>query len=295
MRVWLSLIFSLGTCAAQYAGSEACRKCHAAESASQAASEHARALARAHSDQPGQWAFGAGSQAITFVSRLSAADYLEHGETWYRASHSFGITPGHQNTAGLRYRVFDPSAGILRCFACHSTGPLRIAEDGGILPSELGVRCEVCHGPGKAHAANPVKAHLQQPGRLSGAAMNSLCGKCHRVQSSAQDGSNLLDPWNSRHQPLLLAASACFQKSNGRLSCITCHSPHQALDTKPSNYNAACAKCHANPTHSVTIADRGCSECHMPQVRLNANLAFSNHRIAVYTPEDPLTPVSAKP
>jgi hypothetical protein len=127
---------------------------------------------------------------------------------------------------------------------------------------------------------------------MTGAQMNAMCGECHRVQSSAEDGSNLLDPWNSRHQPLLLAGSACFQKSNGRLSCITCHSPHRALEVKQSVYNAACSKCHANPKHAAPIKDRACTECHMPLVRLNANLAFANHRIAVYAPGDALTPIS---
>ena len=285
-------MLSAGICAAQYAGSSACAKCHAAEFAAQSKSGHALALARSSKDQPGDWAFGAGNQAITFVSRLSETDYLEHGETWYRASNSFAVTPGHQNTEGLRYRVFDPSAGILRCFACHSTGPLSIGGDGSIIPHEAGVHCEVCHGPSAKHAANPTTVHPRSPGRMSGTQMNAMCGECHRVQSSAEDGSNLLDPWNSRHQPLLLAASACFQKSNGRLSCITCHSPHDPLQVKQSSYSVACSKCHPNVRHVSPVKGGTCTECHMPSVRINANLAFANHRIAIYPPEEALSPRS---
>jgi hypothetical protein len=289
---------SSGICAAQYVGSQACAKCHVTEFAAQSKSEHALALARSSPGQPGEWAFGAGSQAITFVSRLNETDYLEHGESWYRASNAFAITPGHRNTEGVRYRVFDPSAGILKCFACHSTGALRVSEkDGSIIPHEWGVRCEVCHGPGAAHAANPKVVHLRNPGKMNGMQMNAMCGECHRVRSSVEDGSNLLDPWNSRHQPLLLAASACFQKSSGRLSCITCHSPHQALETKQSSYDAACSKCHPKVQHVASVKDRACSECHMPSVRINANLAFANHRIAVYSPDDALSPrpIASKP
>ena len=40
---------------------------------------------------------------------------------------------------GTSYRLFDPSGAILRCFSCHSTGPLTLAADDAILPHELGV------------------------------------------------------------------------------------------------------------------------------------------------------------
>ena len=291
MRTWFLFLLAAVNSLAQYAGSAACQKCHPAQSASQASSGHARALARSAPGQPGQWAFGAGLQATTFVSRLDSGDYLEHGETWYRATNSFAITPGHQNSAGLKYRVFDPSAGILRCFACHSTGKLELATDESIVPAELGVRCEVCHGPGAAHAASPKTVRLRV---IATGQMNEVCGACHRVTSSAEDGSNLLDPWNSRHQPLLLAASVCFQKSKGRLACTNCHNPHQPLETRAADYNTACQKCHANPKHSQPVTGRACSDCHMPAVRLNENLAFANHRIGIYSPTDPLSPVPAR-
>jgi len=128
--------------------------------------------------------------------------------------------------------------------------------------------------------------------------MNALCGECHRVQSGVGDGSNLLDPWNSRHQPLLLAASVCFQKSAGKLKCVSCHSPHQPLSVDRAAYNAVCSGCHANPRHSIPADGSECTGCHMPAVKINvgmnANLVFANHRIGVYSADDPLSPVSAK-
>jgi len=280
--------------AAPYVTSGVCAKCHPAESASQAPSGHGRALAPSSAGQPGQWAFGAGHQAVTFVSRLDNGDYLEHGETWYTAAKRFDTTPGHTDNQGLRYRVFDPSAGILRCFSCHSTGPLAVGANDTIQPYELGVRCEVCHGPGGDHAANPRKVRLQNPGTMNGAAMNTLCGACHRVQSSAEDGSNLLDPWNSRHQPLLLAASRCFQQSAGKLTCATCHRPHEGLEVKQEAYNGACTGCHNGKLrHQAAVGGRACAECHMPAVRINANLSFANHRIGVYSETDALSPVTS--
>src|SRR5258707_8496809 len=80
----------------EYAGSEGCAPCHAAQYAGQSRSGHARALRRSAASEPGDWAFGAGTQAITFVRRVDRETYREHGETWYRASDGFGITPGHR-------------------------------------------------------------------------------------------------------------------------------------------------------------------------------------------------------
>jgi hypothetical protein len=288
----LPLLLPLTTCFGQYAGSETCRPCHASEYRSQGVTGHARALARSSAGQPGEWAFGAGTQAITFVSRLDAEHYVELGESWYRATHAFALTPGHDQNAGVTFRTFDPSAGIVRCFACHSTGYLQLAEDQSIVPSELGIHCEVCHGPSAAHVANPPAVHPRNPGRMNGVELNALCGSCHRAQSSAEETTDLRDPWNSRHQPLLLAASACFQKSSGRLTCLTCHSPHQALETNALSYNAACQKCHAGVRHVQSVADRACVDCHMPAVRATPNLTFANHRIAVYSPNDALSPVA---
>src|SRR5262249_54855766 len=152
VRLWLLLAFVpwwlAATSVNDYAGAEACRKCHPAEYAAQSSTGHFRALAPAQPPQPGDFAFGAGLQAITFVKRVDPEYYLEIGESWYRALAGYARTPGHEGSSGVRDRIFDPSAAILRCFACHSTGPLRVSQDQSILPAELGVRCEVCHGPG---------------------------------------------------------------------------------------------------------------------------------------------------
>jgi hypothetical protein len=289
----LPAMLVMGAVASDYAGAAACRKCHAAEFAAHSSSAHWRALAVAKAPQPGDWAFGAGSQAVTFVMRVGADTYLELAESWYRALDGYAPTPGHRGAGGVRYRTFDPDAGIMRCFACHSTGPLAVARDGAITPHEAGVRCEGCHGGAAAHLREPAKFHPRNPGRMTADQLNNFCGACHRMPAGAGDTPDLRDPWNVRHQPLLLAASACFRESQGGLSCLTCHSPHAALETKLEAYDAVCARCHAAPKHSQPIAGRACAECHMPVVRPQPNLEFSNHRIAIYQPADPLSPVSA--
>jgi hypothetical protein len=68
---------------AEFVGSKACAGCHAAQYRAQLKSEHARALAAAPQGSPGEWAFGAGDKAITYVSQADEDWYVEHGLSYY--------------------------------------------------------------------------------------------------------------------------------------------------------------------------------------------------------------------
>ena len=294
---WILLLAAVPAFAAgpEYAGAEACAQCHAEEFAAQARSGHARALRRSAASEPGDWAFGAGTQAITFVSRVDRETYREHGETWYRATNGFGITPGHRNAAGVTFRLFDPEARMLRCFACHSTGPVTLGNAGEVAPHELGVRCEACHGAAAAHAADPAAHRPRNPARMAAAELNAFCGRCHRLELGTEaENKDVRDARNSRNQPLMLSASACFRASKGRLNCFTCHAPHEELQQTAGAYDRACQSCHAAPRHRTTVAGRACAECHMPGVRYGSDLVFVNHRIGVYAEGNAVTPVSVR-
>jgi hypothetical protein len=276
---------------AQYAGSAACRACHPAQFTSQSATGHARALSRAPAGAPGEWAFGAGEQAITYVSRLDGDWYIEHGFSYYSKTKSMALTPGHTDSKGVRLRTFDPAAAIMRCFECHSTGPLALGDGRSLVPAEPGVRCESCHGPGAAHIASKgSKSAIQNPKRLNAAAINELCGSCHRRPTAAGDDTDWSSAWNVRHQPLYLARSACFRKSAGALSCLTCHSPHAPLERAAARYDERCAGCHASPRHRTSVAGGSCAGCHMPRVDAWPELRFTNHWIGIYAKDSPLLP-----
>ena len=228
------------------------------------------------------WAFGAGAQAVTFVSRLDANWYLEHYFSYYTAIGGLAPSPGHEgyrsNTLqlarGVQYRSIDPTAGIVKCFECHSTGPPRIGPDHAVEPAEPGVRCEACHGPGSIHG------DLENPRRLSADALNDLCGRCHRVP---QEGplANPNKAWNVRHQPIYLARSACFLKSKGALSCLSCHDMHTELQRGPVTYDRTCEGCHKKVSHTQPQAG-SCVGCHMPKVSPQPNIEFTNHWIGIY-------------
>ncbi len=248
--LWISS--ALAAVPGGYAGAEACRPCHAANFASQSKTSHAHALAPSSPSQRGDWAFGAGLQAITFVTKVDRESYREDGLTWYRSLNGDAITPGQHSEKGVVFRTFDPAARIMSCFACHSTGPLSLGKDDSVVPHELGVRCEVCHGPGAAHVSDPAHNRLHTPAELTALGMNRFCGQCHRSDSeTGEEITDLRDPRNSRDQPVRLAASACFLRSNGRLNCLTCHNPHRQVEQNAASYDARCQSCHAKKAASA--------------------------------------------
>jgi hypothetical protein len=122
---------------------------------------------------------------------------------------------------------------------------------------------------------------------MSAAGINDLCGACHRMPAPPGVATDWSEPWNVRHQPVYLAESECFNRSRGKLSCLTCHDPHAPLEEASTVYNAKCATCHSS-AHAQ--AKTNCLDCHMPKVSPRAPLRFTNHWIGVYRAGLPLRP-----
>jgi hypothetical protein len=260
---------------------------------------------------PVDWAFGAGTHAVTFVGKASDELYIEHSFTYYADSQSFDITPQHESlpaktlheAMGQAFKIERPGRTIQDCFQCHSTGPVSVSANHEIQITEAGVRCEVCHGAGNAHVQAVRRGDLPQakklirnPKALSALELNRSCGTCHRFPDGDLRTVVWNDPWNVRHQPPYFEHSQCFQKSSGAFSCLTCHNLHEKLRRNDAAYyRRICLSCHGrNAAAPKAICNSrqpaDCAGCHMPVVATNTHLKFTNHWIGVYPNGDALKP-----
>lgn len=274
------------------------------------------------------YAFGSGHHAMTFVSVVDpdAPRAFEHRLTYFRDGDRIAITPGHSvHDKGHPMEGWTPEGRVLspritkKCFRCHTT---RISirgrydlDEATMIPN---VGCERCHGSGRSHvdaARTGDDASLQQlafgldrpdAGRDADAVLR-LCGQCHRHPSQApKHRIRADDPGLARFQPVGLMQSACYQKSEGRFSCLSCHDPHSKVSASASHYEAICLSCHQAPESSpggrnrpelsdgaqftgafdsgvrcpVSPAD-GCISCHMPRVDSGQRVLFADHWIRV--------------
>ena len=241
---------------------------------------------------PVRWIFGANDQGLTFFSRLDDGRFVEHRLTYYRRKNGFDITPGHHprlsRTLEQAVGQFVSQEDAFRCLHCHSTYVKQGAAGPEFDSVVAGVTCEVCHGPGAAHLAavrsGATNLRIRNPGKLSGNEQVRLCGECHRNEPEPE-GTPPDRPIVTRFQPVGLQLSACFQKSNAAITCLTCHNPHQDVRRSDDGfYDSRCLSCHRNPSgRSCKInPSAGCTHCHMPKVTPSPHLAFSDHWIRVH-------------
>jgi hypothetical protein len=228
------------------------------------------------------WAFGAGAQAYTPVGSYNGR-YFEHRVSYYTTSMRPGRTLGHpgepSKTLESALGIPQEAATIERCFDCHATG-VRPGPD--LSGMRAGITCERCHGPGGAHAETARRDRIIALSKLTAAQSVSFCAECHRAPPA---GMNPRDPMLIRFQPVGLVASDCFRKSR-RLSCITCHDPHQDARKDHEHYSAKCLGCHptapAARSRCARAAARDCLPCHMQRRSPAEFLTFTDHHIRVY-------------
>ena len=106
-----------------------------------------------------------------------AACHVKSAQTWNGSRHAHALA-----TLERVKKNFDPE-----CLACHVVG----LSQQGFLSAELtphlgNVQCENCHGPSKAHAADPVNI---KPSHLRQAAAEqenpeAVCRTCHHGSHS---------------------------------------------------------------------------------------------------------------
>lgn len=250
--------------------------------------------------------FGSGRYAYGYLGKIDDNSWVDARLNYYEQIHGWGFTSGQDKpTATLRSQPLgrpQTATDALRCFACHSTvvrvdGLGKSAADGSGLRvrpehSSLGVSCEACHGGRAGHVRERREGKpLTQPVKLSADDLNQVCGRCH--------GLSNVDPAHpviARFQPWGLRQSRCFQESQGRLSCVTCHDPHRNTRPETAFYEAKCLGCHSGSNTSgpnTLVAGKvcpvnsrsGCVRCHMPRDdKSMLHVSLTDHRIRIVSP-----------
>ena len=223
-------------------------------------------------------AFGSGKSGITYVALNSDNTLEEMRMSFVPKQNRWYITPGQEDLTDANLGHVHQSGGARACLGCHtSTLPATTLRP---EPQFMGIGCQACHGPAAAHVAAAKSGNLQdlkieRASQWPSAKVNEVCGKCHRSAANVGSTGNEIT-MTQRFQAYGLEQSPCFQGSDGKLSCITCHNAHTDVETNPKRYEVVCLQCHGGghsaekPATAVQnkvcpVNPQGkCIGCHMP-------------------------------
>jgi hypothetical protein len=273
------------------------------------------------------WAYGVGVVGQAFVFYHSGA-YYETEVAYYpvldRPSIVAGLPRDIPPTLLQAFALPLTPVAARQCISCHSTAAVT-SNELHVDTMIRGVTCEACHGPGARHVALMQKqpknlkighSFIFNPATLDPVNTEDFCGACHRSsQLVVREGLHGLD--TIHYEPYRLEMSQCWIMTR-RITCLTCHDPHQALQHDPAGYDSACLRCHApNSVHrqrvrrttlaigaiaqgalrssaqpamgrACPVGKKNCVTCHMPKCRLPlAPFTMSDHFIRIVGPGDP--------
>jgi len=256
--------------------------------------------------QPLIFAFGQGVVGHTFLYQRAGNLYESH-LSYYSAIKGLDITTGHPKadfadlSQALGRRLDQQEAE--RCFGCHSTAS---TTSNLFDPTQAvaGVTCEACHGPGSRHVRAMEAGQMEQgkrsivnPANLDPASSVDFCGACHRTSGDVIQ-INTTGVETVRFQPFRLEQSGCWKRANKRLTCVTCHDPHEPLVHDVGHYDQVCLRCHSQALRQeqrggsrnlvCKVSQVNCAKCHMPKVEIpGMHHAFADHWIRIARENEP--------
>ena len=258
---------------------------------------------------------GTGENGWTFLVRRDES-LVEAPLSFYARPKKWDLHPAlNQKTSASTVRSMRPALHAI------AAARMRLREEtdyGKPAFYELAVGCENCHGPGGQHVTGH-KNSIVNPGKLQPRLAEEICMNCHqagnarvlqpgKTYSDFRPGTPLRDtlaifklPQTGEADLLehnaAMKASKCFRESDGKLSCLTCHNVHAAIEParKAAFYRARCLTCHKQSelqatSHATdgysgrTIAPAAICESATAQI---AHSALTNHRI-IAGPDKPL-------
>jgi tetratricopeptide (TPR) repeat protein len=260
------------------------------------------------------YSVGSGTHAVAYL--VQVGNHLFQSPLSYYATSGWGMSPGYGK---LKSPDFDRAVRP-QCLSCHAGAVRPIADTLNAYenpPFAEAISCERCHGSASAHLRGPAPGSIINPAKLEPRARDSVCEQCHldvevsipnpdKETTDFRAGERLEDvytvyvyqssrypakpnPLTTISQSQELALSKCALKSADKLWCGTCHNPH-ALPKEPvAYYRDRCLSCHgAALLNSHPKPNQDCFGCHMPRLPVGrgAHTIFTDHRIAIYTPQE---------
>lgn len=270
---------------------------------------------------------GSGNHARSYLRHHANGVITQLPVTWYSQAKRWGMSPGYDVPDHLDFTRAIPQSCVFCHTAYPLMQPERV-DDAHYFPYSIpgGIGCERCHGPGAAHvqvaSRGEPQAKLRQaiynPARDTLQAQRTVCYQCHMENSVNSLGTRVLKPGRDVFsfrpgQPFsdyavqfslegtdtrkfqvvqhadLMEASRCFQASQDRMTCTSCHDPHRKVSPQEavSYYRQRCLTCHSTGQlrrHTAVQLAGNCAGCHMPRgVPTNGgHTVFTNHRIGIY-------------
>ena len=246
---------------------------------------------------------GSGNNNRTYLA--SENGYInEMPVTWYSEKEIWDLSPGY-NRSNMRFN----RPVVAECMHCHNSynayEEFSLNRYTGTITE--GISCERCHGPGQLHVdkhmtsadelnRTGVDRTIVNPAHLSAELQMDVCLQCHlqgeisvfktgKSSSDFRPGMHLKDiktvfiedglpkgDFRIASHGGRISLSTCFTASNGSMTCITCHNPHEPVQERSRTYfNDRCMDCHA--TESLTVLQKvtdhsnkgDCVHCHMKQ------------------------------
>ena len=233
-------------------------------------------------------AYVGSDQCLTCHENLDASIMRTKHRTLFADSKKTGPKKGCEGCHGAgAAHLEDPEAGVLRfgkaapdkvaaaCLKCHLNDGMRNWKLGEHISA--GISCNKCHVIHEKATDKTGKSKNSTPHLLADNPPD-LCLSCH-----AKHAADLDMP--SRH-PI----------KEGKVSCSSCHSPHDTSPMAMENSKSACLKCHAEKAgpylfEHEPVSD-SCTNCHAPHGSVNQNLltlrqpslCFQCHTVALNIP-----------
>lgn len=268
-----------------YAGSDTCLQCHADKHTPWSQSPHALMMREYEPGLPGvpdpaggsisaaqvEFVLGGGSYRRQFlVPDTTRRELLVHPSQYNVANGTW--TDVHRDDWQSRpWRV--------HCAGCHVTG----FDEAIAAPTpfaEVGVGCEACHGPARAHATSGDPADIASlnpaEGETTLARAYDVCASCHsrgtstsgvyRFAAGFEPGQDL----DAFLQPVAEGDEEAFWPRTTGAPLVSRMNHQQAIDLTQSPGHPSCSGCH--DPHGATehpaqllrdpATDELCTECH---------------------------------